>query len=183
MKRTKPYPPTFSVMAASTLPVTVLALLAVLVHLRHLDRADAMASAERAARVAAEAEQETAAADERITLRAELKALREEMSATGIARDEARRREAEALTRADALTKKLATKSAPKARKRSAQPEDLTTELRALKLLEENHELREPRMGGELARRLGVSPATGRRLHARLTAQDRSGESLNEEKA
>jgi transposase InsO family protein len=35
--------------------------------------------------------------------------------------------------------------------------------------------LRGPRMGGELARRLGVSAATGRRLHAKLTAKPAAG--------
>ena len=44
----------------------------------------------------------------------------------------------------------------------------LTLEQRALNLLAADPELRQPRMGGELARRLGVSPATGRRLRAKL---------------
>lgn len=64
--------------------------------------------------------------------------------------------------------------------RKSARPEDLTTEFRALKLLEDEPGLRKPRMGGELARRLEVSPATGRRLHSRLTAKDRPGEPLGE---
>ena len=79
------------------------------------------------------------------------------------ARDDAQR-EAEALTRAEALAEQLAVKSAPKARagkNGNAQPEPLTNELRALKLLEDEPGLRQPRMGGELARKLGVSPATG----------------------
>jgi len=52
----------------------------------------------------------------------------------------------------------------------------LTTEERAANLMNADPALRKPRMGGELARRLGVSPATGRRLHAKLTAVDGSGE-------
>ena len=44
--------------------------------------------------------------------------------------------------------------------------------------LKADPELRKPRMGGELARRLGVSPATGRRLHARLAAEGAEGEPL-----
>jgi len=48
----------------------------------------------------------------------------------------------------------------------------LTSEQRAAHLMDADPELRSPRMGAELARRLNVSPATGRRLHARLSAQD-----------
>ena len=47
----------------------------------------------------------------------------------------------------------------------------MTTEERAANLLEADPALRAPRMGGELARRLDVSPATGRRLHAKLAGQ------------
>jgi predicted GIY-YIG superfamily endonuclease len=47
----------------------------------------------------------------------------------------------------------------------------LTLEERAARLLDEDPELREPRMGGEIARRLGVSPATGRRLRAKLATR------------
>lgn len=84
---------------------------------------------------------------------------------------------------AQARPAKRAQASAPKSRKgtrQTAHAEDLTTELRALKLLQDEPELRKPRMGAELARRLEVSPATGRRLHARLTAQDRPAEPLSE---
>jgi hypothetical protein len=57
---------------------------------------------------------------------------------------------------------------ARKGKRPSAHAGDLSTELRALNLLTAEPALREPRMGAELARRLGVSDATGRRLHARL---------------
>ena len=50
----------------------------------------------------------------------------------------------------------------------------MTTEERAANLLDADPALRGPRMGGELARRLGVSPATGRRMHAKLAAQDKA---------
>lgn len=45
----------------------------------------------------------------------------------------------------------------------------LTVEERAANLLRTEPELRGPRMGYELARRLNVSPATGGRLHRKLT--------------
>ena len=90
--------------------------------------------------------------------------------------------------KAESLAAKLEAMSAQRKRKRtaqkppakSAQEDDLTTEMRALTEMEKDQSLRGPRMGGELARRLGVSAPTGRRLHAKLTAQDRSGESLSE---
>ena len=53
-------------------------------------------------------------------------------------------------------------------RKPSGRNAKLTTEEQALNLLIADPSLRGARMGGELARRLGVSPATGRRLHAKL---------------
>lgn len=62
----------------------------------------------------------------------------------------------------------------------SADTEDMTTELRALQMLDAHPELRAKGQGAELARRLGVSPAHGRRLHARLTAEERPDSALNE---
>jgi hypothetical protein len=53
--------------------------------------------------------------------------------------------------------------------------EDVTVELRALQMLDAHPELKEPGMGSELGRRLGIHPSSGRRLHARLTAEKPSG--------
>lgn len=188
-------PPPAVVVFVSVLPVIVLALVAFLVHFRQLDRTEA-AAAERDA-AAGQAAEEAIAADERIALRAQLEAEREaaqsarealmsELAAVQADRGNAQRELAEALRRAEALAKKLAAKSAPKARERerdNAQSEDLTIELRALKLLDDEPALRQSRMGGELARKLGVSPATGRRLHGRLTAQGRPADPLGERSA
>ena len=168
------------VVFVTALPVVVLALIAVLVHLRHLDRAGA-----------AEAVAATAAAQELAAVRAELDAERAALQPLRDAFAEAEAGRDEAVANAEALTRKLEAVSAQRKRKRtaqkppakSAQEDDLTTEARALTLLDEDPSLRGPRMGGELARRLGVSPPTGRRLHAKLTAQDRSGDSLNERSA
>jgi hypothetical protein len=110
------------------------------------------------------------------------------LDAERAARESAQREAEEALTRAEKLAAKLdATSARRKAAKsrtgsgRNARAEDLTTELRAIHMLDDDPELRKPRMGGELARRLGVSPATGRRLHSKLTERDREAESLAEE--
>lgn len=120
---------------------------------------------------------------------AELSALRDalasEAQAERAARESAQQKlgnaqhaAAEALARADGLARKLAAVSAqkkdpkPAASAPNGADDDLTLEMRALNLLVADPELRKQRMGGELARRLGVSPATGRRLHAKLSAQD-----------
>jgi hypothetical protein len=186
--------PVIVVVFVAALPVTLLALVAFLIHLMHADRQAAGEAEGRALAVAAEAEREASGASELDALRAELEAfkaardgeletLMSDLEAERAARETAQRETAEALTRAEILAKKLAAKSAQKPRKgapESAQDEDLTLEFRALDELQKNPALRKPRMGGELARRLGVSPATGRRLHGRLTAQDRSGQSLTD---
>lgn len=54
----------------------------------------------------------------------------------------------------------------------SGDTEDLTAELRAMQMLDAHPELRAKGQGSELGRRLGVSPATGRRLHASLTSEE-----------
>jgi hypothetical protein len=86
---------------------------------------------------------------------------------------------AEALARAEAAERKLAALSAREERRKTAVSDrpgsgdapdgDPTNELRAVMELRADLELCRPRMGGELARRLGLSPATGRRLHGALT--------------
>ena len=190
---------------ASALPVVILGLIAILVHLRHVDRAEAAEAAERERMVTAEAERiaaeaaeraqaEAAAADDRTALRAELDAARAAQENAQADLQTARAELSRMAAKTETLTRKLAAATKPKrapvsdsrtskSTPENAQAEDLSTELRALKAFDEHPELRAPRMGGELARELGVSPATGRRLHARLTAQDRSGEPLTERSA
>jgi hypothetical protein len=56
----------------------------------------------------------------------------------------------------------------------SGDTQDLTAELRAIQMLDAHPELRAKGMGSELGRKLGVSPATGRRLHASLTSDERA---------
>ena len=106
-------PPIEVMVFVRDLPVLVMAMIAVLIHLRRLDRADAEESVrahQEAARAAAE---EAAAADERTELRAELEAARAEMEAAQLAVSEAERREAESA--------RSAAQSAEKAEKLAAQ--------------------------------------------------------------
>jgi hypothetical protein len=55
----------------------------------------------------------------------------------------------------------------------SADTQDLTAELRAMQMLDAHPELKQKGQAAELARRLGISPSHGRRLHARLTSEER----------
>jgi hypothetical protein len=86
------------------LPVTVLAFIAVLIHLRHADRAEAAATAWRAAEAKRIAGEEAAAADERTALRAELEAARDAAAEAQAGRAGAEQRAAFAAAEAEELT-------------------------------------------------------------------------------
>jgi hypothetical protein len=144
---------------------------------------------------------ERAEADERTWLRAELdrvtasaeeslSALREELTselnAERTAREtaqqeleSAQRDAAGALARAEKLDAKLAALSGqkprrqPKATGASDALEQETNLLRAQMEIQDNPSLAAPRMGGELARKLGLGASTGRRLHGTLTENGR----------
>ena len=191
-------PPQWVVVFVAALPVIVLALAVILIHLRHADRANA-AEAERVrleaeqrdtraqAEAARLAQEEAAAADERTALRAQLaealgavEPLREQLEAereeSAVKLRDTQEALEEALRRAEALTQKLAGLSAQKKRAKAAGTRaqggesDPTNELRAVMELRASPKLMQPRMSGELARALGLSPATGRRLHVKLVA-------------
>jgi hypothetical protein len=163
------------VVFVTDLPVLVLALIAILIHLRHLDRADAEVAEGRARAEAAEAQREAAEASELAAVRAELEAARAALEPVQAELGTAQRDLSEALTRADELAQKLAARTAQGKRSRSAQGASITTEFRALDEMEKDPSLRAPGMGAELGRRLGMSPQSGRRLHAKLTARGTSG--------
>lgn len=90
---------------ANALPVTVLAIIAILVHLRQKDREDSR-----------QAERRDAAAAEAATLRAELAAITETLKTTQAGRDDAQREAAEAAAASEILTRKLAAVSARNSR-------------------------------------------------------------------
>lgn len=166
----------------TVLPVTGLALIAVLIHLRHADRETVAAAVRTAAEAERRAAIERAEADERTALRAELDALkvRAETDLSAL-RDEldaerdARKADAAAAARSLELALKAARKADPKARARTARErdkagaqDDATTELRALMEFRSDPRLLGARMGAKLADKLGVHPSTGRRLHGRM---------------
>jgi hypothetical protein len=178
--------PWYVVAIVTPLPLVAVGLIAILIHLRQADR-EAAEAAWRKAKASEEAAAiERAEADERAWLRRELEAASAQREADAIALASAQRDLAEALSRADALSVKLeaasgrkpARVSAPHARRAasavSARDGDVTTELQALMELRANPDLRKPRMGGALARVLGVSPATGRRYHKQYVNADGS---------
>lgn len=112
-------PPMVVVVFVRLLPVTVLALLAVLVHLRHLDRAEAQAVAEAVERAAEQAAVERAEADERVALRAQVAALEAQMSA--------QRETLEAEMNAEVETLRAAANAAETARDDAQQEAELAT--------------------------------------------------------
>lgn len=196
-------PPPVLVVFVSSLPVLVLALIAILIHLRQADReeieARALAAAE-AVRKAAELRAET---DERASLRRQLVELGAQRDADATARRaeldgvvsdlaSARQDLAQALRRAEALERKLASADRPKSRKaatagtgKSAPTavggDDLTMELLAYMALQEDPKLREPRMGGKLAAKVGCSPASARRYREKFLNPDGSLRELPDE--
>ena len=113
------------------------------------------------------------------TLEAELTAMRTELAAAN-ATAEALREAASAR-----LRKRSQPAGAPagKSASQSDSTEDLTLELRAVQMLNAHPELKKPRMGSELGRRLGAAESTGRRLHSSLTGEQLPGEAgeANEE--
>jgi len=92
---------------ASALPVVILALIAVLIHLRHLDREEA-----------AEADERSAVQSEMDALRAEMEAQRAALAAARDERDAARRETAEVAAKAEVTARKLAAVAARSSRAR-----------------------------------------------------------------
>lgn len=147
------------------------------------DAAQAMAEAvaaaqERAAEAAAmeRAQIEAEAAEASAALEAELARMSAELTAANAT--------AEALrTAAAPPPRKRSGASAPGGRKiapRGDSTEDMTLELRAVQMLDAHPDLKQPRMGSELGRRLGVAESTGRRLHKSLTGEQLPGEAVQE---
>jgi Tfp pilus assembly protein PilX len=165
-------PPTAAVVFVSMLPVIVLALIAILVHLRHIDRAE-IAEAERgvaeatalaaasAALQQAEAERDTARAEAaEVSARAAALEVRLEAALKGSIEKPAPRRGS----------------ATPRPRVRSegqTEEQKLGTEAAALAILAE-----EPGISGsELGRRLGTTPGYGRTLMRRLAPASAGGDS------
>lgn len=108
------------------------------------------------------------AEEEADRIRDELAAVRADLEAARLAASE--------------RTRKRSTPSAPKGRRTAAagDTEDWTIELRAIQMMDAHPELRQPRMGSELGRRLGVHPSYGRKLHSQLTAEERPDSATQE---
>ena len=101
-------PPTWLAVFVKDLPVVVLALIALLIHVRRLDREDAAEAVRRENEAACAAAEEAAAADDRATLRADLEAAHAALEAAERARDVAQQEAAQATAKADAAARKLA---------------------------------------------------------------------------
>lgn len=159
------------------LPVVVVACVAVLVHLRQLDRADAVQAEEAARKAERTAAAEAAAADERTVLRAQLDAARAALEPVQADLETARNELGRVTVKAEVLTQKLARVSGQKRTRKSPPkkapastpetaaasppevqvPEDVDTQAAALEIL-----AKEPAISGsELGRRLGKSERYG----------------------
>lgn len=105
---------------ANAMPVTILALIAVLVHLRHLDRAESAQTEEAARKTEQRAAAEAAAADERTALRAELEAARTAVEPLRADLETARNELARVTAKAEAAEALAQKLKAATARKRGA---------------------------------------------------------------
>jgi hypothetical protein len=184
------------VVFVTDLPVLVLALIAILIHLRHLDRADAEKAAERARMAVAEAHRDAAEASELAAVRAELDAERAALeplrAELGIARAELAR----VTAMAEALKRKLAAATGRKQPRKPAgatgrkpagttarksgpatAPEtdsDVDSEALVLKYLAEGHSASE---AGKLA---GLSDSRGRQIARKLATAAPRGQDPEE---
>ena len=134
-------------------------------HERNAAESTALQAAERTAAEASGAAQD--AAGKALALEADLVAVSAELTAANGALQALR-------MSAPSPRSRRSAGGAPKAR-RSADTADLTVELRALQMLDAHPELRSKGQATELARKLGISPGYGRKLHLRLTAEERPG--------
>lgn len=170
-------PPPPVVVFVTALPVIVLALIAVLVDLRRLDRAEAAEVAQESA-LRAELDAERAA---RIAAEAEPQALRAEL-------ETARTEAAEATAKAETLTRKLATTSGRKSTRNSRPkkaadspgtgvPKDVDARAEALAILSA-----EPGISGaKLGKRVGMSERWGQLLKIELATAPQDTVDGNEE--
>ena len=139
------------------------------------EMAEAVAAAEARAAELAQGERaalEAEAAEERAAVEAELAAARTDLAAANATVDALR-------TAAPKTRSRRKARPAPKERATApgaADTADLTTEFRAVQMLDAHPELRAKGQASELARRLGVSPGYGRKLHLRLTTEERPDE-------
>jgi len=165
-------PPAAVVVFVSILPVTVLALIAVLIHLRQKDREES-----------AEADERAGVQAETDTLRAELQAAREALAGAAAERETALREAAEAAAKIETLTRKLA---AAATRKRTPQrpakkpasaprsnpaenpatevPNDVDAQAEALSILAAEPDI----SGAKLAERVGKSERWGQTFKKNL---------------
>lgn len=157
---------------ASALPVIILALIAVLVHLRHLDRAEAVQAEEAARKAERIAAAEAAAADERTVLRAQLDAARGAVEPLQADLETARNELSRVAAKADAAERKLAAQrqrnspakkraTSPRSRgeisRATKVPDDVDARAEALSILAAEPEI----SGADLGVRVGKSKRWG----------------------
>jgi len=165
-------PPAAVVVFVSVLPVIMLALIAFLVHLRHLDRAAAAETERQAAETAERTAAETAEGAEIAALREALEAQREAAAAARNERDAALAEGAEATAKAEVTARKLAAAQAAAAAARRTRkapqkkgaggaatrvPRDVDVQAEALAIIAAEPDIK----GKELGPRVGRSERWG----------------------
>lgn len=170
-------PPLWLAVFVKDLPVVVLALIAVLIHLRRLDRAESAAAEEVRVRAAQEAREAATAADERTVLRGELEAARAALEPLRAELETARNELGRVTAKAEAAEAKLAAASQRKkasvsrAKKdsgspRTGVPRDVDARAEALAVLAS-----EPGISGAaLGERVGRTARWGQMFLKDLTA-------------
>jgi hypothetical protein len=177
-------PPAAVVVFMSDLPVVVVACVAVLIHLRQLDRADAAEADRMRAEAERHAAQEAAAADERTALRAQLEDARAAVEPLMADLETARNELARVTAKADQFARKLAAASGAKRTAKSAAnktassprnkaqssppgteiPNDVDTQAEALLILAAEPDI----SGSDLGLRLGKTKRYGQILKNKL---------------
>lgn len=184
------------VVFVTSLPVIVLALIAILIHLRQTDREEIAANERRAAAAERQAAAERAEADERTALRAQLEALAARVAEAETARDDAAQRAAQAEAKTAQLERRMAAQTGAKgARKPGAKkaagsprkgtsaeretelPDDFDAQTEALRIL-----AAEPGISGaELGPRVNRSKRWGQTFKGKLAKAAPKGPDAEDE--
>ena len=182
-------PPLWLAVFVKDLPVIVLALVALLIHVRRLDRADAEAAEECARAAAAEAQREAAETSEVVTVRLELEAARAALEPAQADLVTARTELARTSGRVETLERKLAAQkpkrtrtqtpaarrvktpeaaphAAPEATDRTMLPDDFDARTQALEIWLSNREI----SGKDLGEKVGMKERWGQLRKAEFAA-------------
>ena len=172
-------PPVGVVGFVTALPLIAVALIAVLIEVRHLDQADAEKTAERASVATADAQREAAEASELDALRVRLAGAQEALGTAQAERADAQRSAQEAEAKAEVMERKMAAQRARSARtgkgaetprgkraetRATEVPNDVDAQAEALSILAAEPDV----SGAQLGPRVGMSKRWGQEFKKNL---------------